>query len=155
MEDRNRVGQVLQVTAIILFCLITLAGLIVAIETESFLTFLIAVASAFLSVLLLYAIGEILHLLQQISNNTEQMIHSQASIPASPAPVKNNTAPVAPKYVPATAPVAAPVAPTSEVAGSAAPQIAQDGRIICPKCGKIQNANRKVCFDCGTLFVKE
>ena len=30
--------------------------------------------------------------------------------------------------------------------------ILKDGQKVCPSCGKIQNSDRKKCWDCGQLF---
>lgn len=38
---------------------------------------------------------------------------------------------------------------------SAAPRRSSPGFIVCPHCGESQNADRTVCFNCGTLFKKD
>lgn len=38
---------------------------------------------------------------------------------------------------------------------SAAPRQSSPGFIVCPRCGESQNADRTVCFNCGTLFKKD
>lgn len=38
---------------------------------------------------------------------------------------------------------------------SAAPRQSSPGFIVCPHCGESQNADRTVCFNCGTLFKKD
>lgn len=38
---------------------------------------------------------------------------------------------------------------------SATPRKSSPGFIVCPHCGESQNADRTVCFNCGTLFKKD
>lgn len=38
---------------------------------------------------------------------------------------------------------------------SASPRQSSPGFIVCPRCGESQNADRTVCFNCGTLFKKD
>ena len=32
-------------------------------------------------------------------------------------------------------------------------KLSTDGKIVCPKCGTVQNSNRTVCFKCGVFFI--
>ena len=109
--------------------------------------------------------------LGQLIENTDELVKQGRQAPAAPrspmvpeaqpaytAPVPQPTPVyVAPAAQPApqhTAPAAqpapqhaAPAAQPSETAVEGIP--AENGKILCPTCGTIQNANRRVCFRCG------
>lgn len=98
--------------------------------------------------------------LGQLIENTDELVIQGRQAPEAPrSPMvpeaqPANTAPVpqpTPVYVaPAAQPApqhTAPAAQPSETAVEGIP--AENGKILCPTCGTIQNANRRVCFRCG------
>ena len=133
-------------------------GLILMGEEQAGLGFLIIVAGAvvaWLSTCLLYAFGElveatcenesntraILNLLQE-QKREEEKKERAAKQAASMAVEKPKAAPAREQAVMMQDNVGQP-SMTAEII---------DGKKICPKCGKEQNADRSVCWACGLHF---
>lgn len=142
---------------IIAFILLAL-GIQVASESRrsGFVIFLYFLIGAIFALMIFFAIGYTLNRIDDISENVRRIAdrsprgtQATPSAPYSPAaqhpPVGQY--PPAGQHSPVTPPPNAPAAQ----APIAAPEA---GKIVCPKCGKTQLANRRVCFSCGTSFLK-
>ncbi len=99
--------------------------------------------------------------LGQLIENTDELVKQGRQAPMAPAPqpAPVHTAPAAQPAPVHTAPAAQPApvrtapvhidpaAQPSETAVEGIP--AENGKILCPTCGTLQNANRRVCFRCS------
>lgn len=73
-----------------------------------------------------------------------------------PTAQEKNAVPEQPKSAPAApeAPAKAEEAPKgTSPEGYVIPEVLANGRIKCPSCGREQNANRTVCYDCSQKFI--
>ena len=119
-----------KVSATILLIIEIIAGIVIAVEAESFATFLYIAIAGFLFFLFLYGIGEIV---DQLQTTNENLCHMYDLIKESHKQVENNTskekAPINNTAVPGT--------------------MDRTNTWRCKKCGSLNNGNSISCIDCG------
>ena len=83
---------------------------------------------------------------------------AQAPRPQAYAPTPSTPAAPAARIAPAPVGATRQSAPKTPVQGSkqpVAPNLLEDGREKCPVCGTVQRAERNLCMECGSPFVRE
>lgn len=151
MSD-NTIAKVLKVLGILIMILGILISLILGQSSESLLITIVGSVSSIISGLLFLGFSEVIHLLQNSSDqqaaildllshdsgyNAGSAVEDTANRPSEAAPAFEKTR--------------KDTEPTASVPRKAL--VGDQGKIICPACGKEQRSDRTVCLSCGQPFI--
>lgn len=153
----KKYSGIISVLAVVVAVILVIGGIAAAINLESFLPVLYFGIGAAIYYIFMHSYAL---LLETTANNEDALAAIRQFLQKldTQAPTKRSATPyvsIATSHVTTPAQSQHPAAKAPDKPAESAAVTVASARIICPKCGREQPANRRRCFDCGIEFIKQ